>query len=66
MLLVSQGVSVPEQAFEIARTIPLERFERTSPRTAALTVLRMGLQRRFAFLAVRPSLLRRLDRGEPG
>ncbi len=66
MLLVSQGVRVPEQAFEIAQSVPLERFERTHPRTAALTVLRMGLQRRFAYLAVRPSLLERFDRAGPG
>ncbi len=57
MLFVSQGVRVPEQAFELARTVDLKHFERTPPRTAALTILRMGLQRRFSFLAVRPSLL---------
>ena len=53
MLLVAQGVRVPEQAFEIARTIPLERFERSGARVAALTVLRMGAQRRFGLPSVR-------------
>lgn len=57
MVLVTQGVRVPEHAFEIAQTIPLERFQNSSPRVAALTVLRMGLRRRFGFFSVRPSLL---------
>ncbi len=63
MLFVSQGIRVPEQAFEIARTIDLERFERTPPRAAALMVLRMGLQRRFGFLTIRSSLLEQVDAG---
>lgn len=63
MLFVAQGVRVPEQAFDIARTIDLQRFERTPPRSAALTVLRMGLQRRFGFLTIRSSLLEQLEAG---
>ncbi len=58
----SHGVSVPTQAFEIAETIDLSRFERSSPRQAALLVLRMALQKRFSFLTVRPSLLESVDR----
>ncbi len=58
---VAQGVRVPEQAFEIARSVQLERFERTSPRAAALTILRMGLQRRYDFLTVTRSMLDRIE-----
>jgi len=60
MLFVSEGVRVPEQAFDIARTIDLNHFEHTPPRAAAVTVLRMGLQRRFGFLSIRNSLLDQL------
>lgn len=59
---VSQGISVPEQAFDMARTMDMARFERTTARQAALLVLRMALQRRFSFLTVRPSLLDDLSR----
>jgi hypothetical protein len=57
MLFVSEGVRVPEQAFDIARTIDLNRFKHMPLRAAAVTILRMGLQRRFGFLSIRNSLL---------
>lgn len=61
---VSQGIRVPEQAFEIARNIDLARFERTPVREAAILLLRMALQKRFGFLTVRSSLVDRLVKRE--
>lgn len=52
-----QGIKVPQEAFDLANTIDLARLERLPLREAALVILRMGLQARFRFLAIHPSLL---------
>jgi hypothetical protein len=50
---------VPEEAFRLAASIDLQRFKGMSVHSAALLVLRMGLQKRFRFLTVRPSTIER-------
>jgi hypothetical protein len=47
---VGQGMRVPDEAFRLAASIDLERFNGMSVHSAALLVLRMGLQKRFRFL----------------
>jgi hypothetical protein len=56
---VGQGMRVPEEAFRLAASIDLQRFKGMSVHSAALLVLRMGLQKRFRFLTVRPSTIER-------
>jgi hypothetical protein len=56
---VGQGMRVPEEAFRLADTIDLQRFKGLSVHTAATMVLRMGLQKRFRFFSVRPSVVER-------
>jgi hypothetical protein len=56
---VGQGMRVPDEAFRLAASIDLERFKGMSVHSAALLVLRMGLQKRFRFLTVRPSTVER-------
>ncbi len=56
---VGQGMRVPDEAFRLAASIDLERFKGMSVHSAALLVLRMGLQKRFRFFAVRPSTVER-------
>jgi hypothetical protein len=56
---VGQGMRVPDEAFRLAASIDLERFNDMSVHSAALLVLRMGLQKRFRFFAVRPSTVER-------
>ncbi len=53
----AQGIRVPQEAFDLASTIDLNRVAHLPMRDAALLVLRMGLQAHFRFLTVRPSLL---------
>ncbi|CAM8649935.1 hypothetical protein MCEMAEM21_02534 [Oxalobacteraceae bacterium] len=56
---VGQGMRVPEEAFRLAASIDLQRFKGMSVHSAALLVLRMGLQKRFRFFTVRPSTVER-------
>lgn len=56
---VGQGMRVPDEAFRLAASIDLERFKGMSVHSAALLVLRMGLQKRFRFFTVRPSTVER-------
>ena len=56
---VGQGMRVPEEAFRLAATIDMQRFKGMSVNSAALLVLRMGLQKRFRFFTVRPSTVER-------
>ncbi|MFM7226088.1 MAG: hypothetical protein ACKO10_00885 [Betaproteobacteria bacterium] len=56
---VGQGMRVPEEAFRLAASIDMQRFKGMSVNSAALLVLRMGLQKRFRFFAVRPSTIER-------
>lgn len=56
---VGQGMRVPEEAFRLAHTIDLQRFRGVSVHAAATLVLRMGLQKRFRFFSVRPSVVER-------
>lgn len=56
---VGQGMRVPDEAFRLAASIDLQRFTGMSVHSAALLVLRMGLQKRFRFLTVRPSTIER-------
>jgi len=50
---------VPDEAFRLAASIDLERFKGLSVHSAALLVVRMGLQKRFRFFTVRPSTVER-------
>ena len=56
---VGQGMRVPDEAFRLAASIDLERFKGLSVHSAALLVVRMGLQKRFRFFTVRPSTVER-------
>jgi hypothetical protein len=56
---VGQGMRVPDEAFRLATSIDLERFKGLSVHSAALLVVRMGLQKRFRFFTVRPSTVER-------
>jgi hypothetical protein len=56
---VGQGMRVPDEAFRLAASIDLQRFKVMSVHSAALLVLRMGLQKRFRFFTVRPSTIER-------
>lgn len=56
---VGQGMRVPDEAFRLAASIDLQRFKSMSVHSAALLVLRMGLQKRYSFFTVRPSTVER-------